>query len=511
MKIKQELIDWWLPLIALCLIAYWIQINTYLDGDSAIISHTAALMLLGQTYTHFIFEPNPPLIFYLHMPAILLAKLTDIKIIYCLRFYLLFLIVLCLTCSRILFAKLFKHHALLINSMSYALAIILLLLPVLAFGQREHLMLILTLPYLLLATCRFENKLINKSFAILIGLMAGIGFSIKPFFLPTWLLIELAFVVSQKSLLGWLRIESVLASLFILIYGLSVIVFFPTYWQVVLPLWMPYYRGIVQPWWTLIIYPYFVFCCAALTLSIITQKEKQNASIKKIFRLAIIGYLLAFLIPGVVWYYHILPALSVACLYFVLFFYELTERITHSSARTASLAGIGLLAIAVLSMPVESSVIATLQQITYFHKDNPIHQLTVYLNQHTPNNTYDFFSMTLRLYDLEYYSTAHYVGSLSFFSWEYNRLAPQKYSMAYWQHTLAYMQTIVSHDLDDNKPQFVIVDIPSSLILLKQRIDYPKEYVNNEVFRQAWSHYNYATTIGPYDVYQRKSPGDSLK
>jgi hypothetical protein len=100
MKKKQEIVYWWLPLLALCLIAYFLQINIFLYKDVSILSHTAALMLEGQTYAHDIFEPNPPIIFYLHIPPIIIAKMTGIKIIYCLRVYLIALILDCVVCSH---------------------------------------------------------------------------------------------------------------------------------------------------------------------------------------------------------------------------------------------------------------------------------------------------------------------------------------------------------------------------------------------------------------------------
>ena len=505
MKKKQTLVYWWLPLLALCLIAYWIQINIYLHKDVAILSHTAAQMLQGQTYAHDIFEPNPPIIFYLHMPPVLIAKMTGIKIIYVLRIYLIALITLSVSLSHLLFKKIFNPNNRLLYSMSYALACILLFLPMEAFGQREHFLCFLTTPYLLLAACRLEHKPISKSFAMLIGLMAGLGFCIKPFFLPTLILIELFFIYRQKNLFGWLRIESIIATLFILFYGLSVILFYPTYWHIVLPIWLPYYRAIARPWVIVLTYSYFLFCSTALALSCLTKKNEPHSAIKIIFSLALIGFLITFLIPRVAWYYHILPAFSIACLYFVLIFGELTEQVTQSSGRMVDWGLIGLLGITVFSKPVFDVISSTNTSVTYFHSSNPLSELTTFLNQHEPNNSYDFFSMTHQLYDLEFYSTANYIGSFPFFGWEFNRLLPTKYPIAYRRKTLSFALNIVSHDLDDKKPAFVIVDNPSSKDYLNQFIDYPKEYASNTPFREAWSHYTYCTTIGPYEIYQRRS------
>jgi hypothetical protein len=501
---SKKLIYWWMSLITLCFIAYWIQINTYLYADSALMLHMAGLMLKGQTYGHYIFEENPPLIFYLHMPPIIISKMTGIKIVYCFPLYVITLTLLSAVCSQHLFNKLFKHNGWLVYLMSCALVFILLFLPSNAFGQREHFLLVLTIPYILLAACRLENITINKSFSILVGIMAGIGFAIKPFFLLTLLFIELLFVCRLKSLLGWLRIESVIAFLFILFYGFAVILFFPAYWHIVLPLWMPFWSSTAQSWWLLLTYPYFLFCCVTLGFFCMTQKNEPNATIKVVFSLAVIGYLISFLIPRLVWYYHILPAFSISFLYFVLIFGELVDKTMEPAARGLNWAWVALLGIAVFFRPVMASFLATVSSIAYFHSNNPMNQLATFLEQHEPKNSFDFFGISLKFYQLEYYTTANYTGRLSHFIWEYNRLSPSRYSLADRQKTLSYVLPIISDTLDHKKPRFVIVDIQSSQAILNQRIDYTKEYTSNQQFRHAWSHYTYLTKIGPYDVYQRK-------
>lgn len=487
-------VHWFVLLIALCLLAYWIQINTELHKDVAIISHTAALMLQGQTYVHDIFEPNPPLIFYIHFLPVMISKITGIKIIYILRLYILGLIVLSVACSRALFSVLFKPGAVLVELMTCGVACILLFLPAEAFGQREHFLLIFTIPYLLLAACRLEHKRVKPCFALLIGLMAGLGFAIKPFFIPTLLFIELLFVYRKKQLWGWIRIESVAASLVILSYGLGVILFYPDYWRIVLPMWMPYYNAIVMPWSVLLTCPLFIFCCAApLSWGLAAREKDQSATIKAVLGLSIVGYLITFLIPRVEWYYHLLPALSMACLYFVLIFGELLEKIN----RKLDVGVVILLAVLIFSLPIYYSLMSTMRSIQYFHSNNPIKQLIVFLNQHQ-HNTYAFFSMTHHLYAVEFYSSAHYVGSFSFCSWEYASLSTLKQ-----YDRLAYVLNVISHDLDEKKPDFVMVDIPSTQRYLNKTIDFPKAYAHDKHFREAWSHYRYFGSIKPYELYQR--------
>jgi len=505
MNKKQKIFFWWLPLFTLCILAYCIQINIYLYKDITILLHLAAQVLQGETYTQDIFEPNPPMIFYLQIPAIIFAKISGIKIIYCFRVYLLTLIVLCVVCSHILFEKLFKKSTILISLMSLALACILLFQPASQFGQREHFLIILTSPYLLLAACRLEKINIRKPLAFLIGIMAGIGFSIKPFFLTTLLLIELLFIYKQKNILGWLRIESITATMIILCYGVSVIFFFPAYWQIILPIWMPYYRGIIRPWLEVLTNTSFLFCSAILGTSLLTnRKEEPHSTLKLIFSLALFGYLITYLIPRVAWFYHIIPALSIACLYFVLILGELAEIIFDLSNRIRDFLFICLLGAGGLFVPVLNTITSTFESIAEFHSDTTMSKLSTFINQHKPDNSFDFFSMTHTLFNLEFYSTAHFIGRIPYFFWEYIKLSPRYYSQEYQRETQAYVLNIIIHDLNERKPAFLIVDIPSSMNYLNQRIDFPKEFSINPLFKEAWSHYAYSTTIGPYEIYQRK-------
>src|SRR3990167_3305837 len=181
MNKKNDFLYYWIPIIGLCLIAYLVQVHLYLHYDIAIIAHTADLMLQGQTYAHGIIEPNPPMIFYLHFLPIIVSKIAKIPMIYVFRAHIILLIVISLACSHVLFKILFQHNSRLKSLMSFVLAGILLFLPMEEFGQREHFFLMFTIPYILLVAARLENKTTLKSMAVLVGIMAGIGFSIKPY------------------------------------------------------------------------------------------------------------------------------------------------------------------------------------------------------------------------------------------------------------------------------------------------------------------------------------------
>ena len=69
-----------------------------------------------------------------------------------------------------------------------------------SFGQREYLCVVLVMPYLALSAARAqENHEVDTLGSLLVGLLAGIGFAIKPYFLAVPALIEGALVIR----LGW--------------------------------------------------------------------------------------------------------------------------------------------------------------------------------------------------------------------------------------------------------------------------------------------------------------------
>ncbi len=484
-----------------------IQSHLYLHKDIAIITHTARQMLDGQTYGHDIFEPNPPLIFYLHFLPILIANKTGFNLVSLLRLEFITMIFSSALLVRGLLKKVFRHESdvdntdnRLVDIMACGVTIAFLFLPADAFGQREHLFLILTTPYIFLAVCRLNNQLIAPTMAIAIGIIAGIGFAIKPFFLATFLCIELLFVCRKKNRWGWVRPESIASIALIIVYGLAVIWFYPGYFNMVLPLWIPYYQGIAQSWGQLLTQSIFLWCCSAVFLACWVKNEDPHANMKHILACGILGTLISFLIPRVNWYYHILPALSFSFLYFILIIAELMASNGRVISR-AQISGITILILVIFLFPIIQSGSRTLDSIAYFEADNPEKKLMKFLHTQANHPRFLFFSMTHDLYHLEFYSTAYPVCSFSSCMWEYMRLG--SLSKSHQQAILSFVMKILTHDINDKKPQFIIVDTQSALIYLKKTINYPVEYSQDQSFREAWSHYHYVTHIKPYDIYKR--------
>ena len=70
-----------------------------------------------------------------------------------------------------------------------------------------------TMPYFLLVCYRLHGKNIPIIFSCLIGLSAGIGFAIKPFFLTAPILVEIYYLLKHRTLKAWLRPEIICMAL----------------------------------------------------------------------------------------------------------------------------------------------------------------------------------------------------------------------------------------------------------------------------------------------------------
>ena len=111
-----------------------------------------------------------------------------------------------------------------------AFVLIATLAPGFSFGQREHACVLFAMPYLAAAVLRLQGgQSPRKSLAICIGLLAGIGFALKPYFLAVPALVELLLLAR----LGWrsllVRVESLVLGLTVLAYVVTAGLLIPDY------------------------------------------------------------------------------------------------------------------------------------------------------------------------------------------------------------------------------------------------------------------------------------------
>jgi hypothetical protein len=183
---------------------------------------------------------------------------------------------------------------------------LLLVYPQGSFGQREHLLVILTLPYLLRAAIVAQGGEIDARRSAVIGLVAAIGIGIKPHFAVLPILVE-AYLPTRCGLRARLR-DPVpwTICIFGVAYVIAVRLIHPAFFSHELPLAMQYYdpgtgwRILAQPESIGVILPLVPFGLSAFAF--------RRARLAQIVALACLAWLIGACLQQRGWDYHYLPA-----------------------------------------------------------------------------------------------------------------------------------------------------------------------------------------------------------
>jgi len=209
------------------------ELTSYARPDIGFLLDAAARVLDGAKLYVDVVEINPPLIVALNLPAVLVARVLDVSpiLVYRLGFAAILLASLALAGRYLRWVAPrdvgLRHVGLVLFAFT--------LFPLSAqdFGQREHLLLAVIVPYVLLNAVRASGRTIPLAEALVIGLATAVGFALKPHFLPLWIGVE-AYI---RRLAGRSRRqlfpETVAIGLGLVIYGVAVLTVTPDYLRLV--------------------------------------------------------------------------------------------------------------------------------------------------------------------------------------------------------------------------------------------------------------------------------------
>jgi hypothetical protein len=338
----------WLIGLALVLLTGCYLLYNPMNLDVASLLHSTGRIYNGARLYVDIYDNNPPMIYLLYLPPVALAGLLSLPVIPV--FYIYLLVVLCLSywLSWSLIKIIYSTSAPLTRYCLFLTLIFLTLIPPLTdFGQREHLLFILTLPYILAAGVRSQYKPLSPWYGGCIGILAGIGFCIKPHFLLLWLFIEAYLIFKCRISLVWRRIEN-LAILFVLIiFGLYVLTWHSNFLRLVSLALRTYFAFENQGIWKIIKVNHTVkiWVLAGITMFFLKRRPQDDGPAYILF-LASTAFLLIALSQKKGWPYHFYPCLAIAC--FIIFINTILwlEQLPELEERLwQGLAGCGLMLI----------------------------------------------------------------------------------------------------------------------------------------------------------------------
>lgn len=313
------------------------------DADQGWLLYAAGRLLDGATLGREVADVNPPLIFWLEQPVVALARAARVHPGDAWQVAVLASCVL----ATFLTLRLLRGHALVRTparaAASFtALFAVLVLAPLHQRGQREHLSVLLVLPWIVTGARRIEGTNPAGLWTSLAGLLAGLGFALKPFFFLPLMLLELR---HRRGGIPLLRPETVAilavgAAYACLLLGLE------RDWIASVRELAPVYRAYLRPEASALLARALMFAWPAILVIpawALARRAGADDALSGSLVVAGAGFLLSALIQLKVWSYLWVPAFVFGTLALVLLGIQGRSR----AVRSAALLGVVLVGIAV--------------------------------------------------------------------------------------------------------------------------------------------------------------------
>lgn len=202
------------------------------------------------------------------------------------------------------------------------IATLLLVLPGVEYGQREHLLAAVVLPYIALFVRALEGEREPWVQASAAGAIAALGCAMKPSYGLALLLLELIGLLRGHRRLRMAPVAFVVTTG---AYGLAVLAFEPDFLTKAVPLALALYEGTDTPVWQILEQSRNLLFGLAVALVLCWRSETmlgRHSSFLRHLYLALVAFALActvlFVMQGKDWFYHRLPATTPTVLALIL-------------------------------------------------------------------------------------------------------------------------------------------------------------------------------------------------
>jgi len=449
-------------IFALAVLFYFLMpFYNVVDGDVAFLTWTANQMLRGAVFGRDILEVNPPLCVLIYMPAVLLGKVIGLE--WGVRTWMLILTLASLAC-------LWQTAG---RAMRLPVAVVLLLFVTLVFpnhfAQREQIVLLLCAPYV-------AGIAPNRRWGLLSGIMAGIGFMMKPHFL-----IPLALIFAMRRRFG-LEERAIIAVG--AAYAVTLLAFFQPYLLEMVPMAATTYWAIHHPWDAMVKQTAFTLLAA---VPMAFAGAPQPVALP--YLAATLGFTAAAVLQQKGFVYHFIPAFGFLALY-------LTVRTFNENRTVAFVSALFLLTVAIMAgkstlywrsvvdgdIAIDSALKAEIDGAASYASFVP--------------EPYPAFPMAI-------HSTSRFVGIAI-----HQIFIPAVASLATGlvegdpveTRMLALSQA--TRELANNPVLVITLNVP--YVIDGQPFDILEFFNQDPRFREAWSNYAPDRSIGPFLLYRRR-------
>ena len=499
----------WLIGCGFFIVGLLLQSNIFCNTDANWLLHVTSRFLRGGKYYYNFFETNPPMILYINVLPVLLAKGLHLSMSFVFRGYVFLIAIFSAFLCTALIKKIYQQSpAWMWRMFVLALIFVFIVLPGHAFGEREHLALMLVAPYVFLVVLRARNLHLSTVFTLLIGILAGIGFAIKPYFVIPFGLVELYLIIKQRRLFSWVRLESLTICGILIAYLISIFVFSPEYITKILPLtWQLYTITMHFPWTMVASAIWIPLFLVSIGYYFAFYDWKQQSDFRSILLLVSIGFMCAYFLQHITWFYHVLPSYAFSMLLLVQLFQEILVK-PRKKTYVEKIQGFFLVVVILVFAVI---VPGRMFYIVLKRDRSVIITKTINFIRHNASNGKIFvFSMTIDN-PYKYVDQAH-AQSVSRFPSQLlipgliqqliaARTIQQKNLYNQYKHEIINM---VTDDLRLYQPDLIVVDDPAAKSFFVQHdFGYFEFFSQNKEFKHIISSYHYVHRIGNLLFYKR--------
>ncbi|MEL7280254.1 MAG: hypothetical protein AAGK79_07840 [Pseudomonadota bacterium] len=323
-----------LPVLLALALGGYVQAQTYLNHDVAWVLHSSERLLEGGTFGRDIIASNPPLIWWLNAPIAGLAKMIGADPINVFR-----AVVLTMIAGVLALLKRELDPMMSAPMRAGILVCLALMLTVGVhrdFGQREHLAVILCLPWLMLVV----GQNVRPLPALLAGVAAGIAICFKPHFLAVPALIWAYVALRERSFRPVLRVDTAALLLTGVVYVAATWMFARPYLTEVMPMISQVYWGFEHAMSDVVLSDPAPTLLTLVALGLAWRGGWQ--ALPSLTALAAAGFLIAAIVQSKGYSYHFYPPLAFAMLSLLLTALAPVARIMRAMASIALTAGVAL-------------------------------------------------------------------------------------------------------------------------------------------------------------------------
>lgn len=482
------------------------------NHDVAWLVHVAERVQRGAVLYVDVIETNPPLIVWLTRFPVWIAALASWAPIGTVRVSILGLVAVSLWLSWRRLQPLEGGDPRLARQGTLWALFVLLVLPGYHFGQREHILLILTLPFVLSTAAHGTSGAPSRGLAIAIGLSAGVGFALKPHFVAIWVALE-AYGAWRGGREAWRRPETVVVALTLCGYAAAVGVWSQAYFSLIRTFAQAYLGFSAKPLTQLLLHGSLIFGLVVTgVFRLLTptgaRRELARACIVLLWATGAIA-----VVQGKGFAYHFYP--TVAATYLAAGFLLATARRRESprpKLAYAVLAVCGTIGVAATTVrelrvavdPTRERIVATmvgLQAVVAQEAAGaPILALSAHPSVAFPLVTTSGASWAFRfssLWALAGVRASHPPSTM-----------PPVYEAAVAHPVERIVVDALAQDVRARAPQLLIVDAaPAKGAFRGEPFDFVQYLSGDPRLRAFFGQYSLIATVGHFRVYRRQLPG----